>query len=91
MAYLILLARVWPRDWLTFSTSFRLFPFPCFRVFQLPDKCLTTVKQFDTHCTPKENIVMETGGREAFVIERSRVNLERSRVNLEKMLSVLPV
>ena len=40
MAYLRLLARVW----LTFYTSFRLFPFPFpfpfprFRVFQLPQK-----------------------------------------------------
>ena len=42
-----------------------------------------SVKQFDTHCTPNENIVMETGGREAFVIGRSMVNL--------KMLNVPPV
>ena len=42
MAYLRLLARVWPQDWLTFFTSFRLFLlpflFPHFRVFQLPEK-----------------------------------------------------
>ena len=31
-----------------------------------------SVKQSDTHCTPKENIIMETGGREAFVIGRSK-------------------
>ena len=43
-----------------------------------------SVKQFDTHCTPNENIVMETGGREALVIGRSKVNLK-------KMLNVLPV
>ena len=37
MAYLRLLARVWPRGWLTFSTLFPFpFPFPRFRVFQLP-------------------------------------------------------
>ena len=29
------------------------------------------MKQFDTHCTPNKNIVMETGGRETFVIGRS--------------------
>ena len=39
-----------------------------------------SVKRFDTHCTPKEKIVMETGGREGFVIGRSK-----------KMLNVLPV
>ena len=43
-----------------------------------------SVKQFDTPCTPKENIVMETRGREAFVIGRSKVNLK-------KMLNVVPV
>ena len=42
------------------------------------------VKQFDAHCTPNENIVMETGGREAFVIGRSKVNLK-------KFLNVFPV
>ena len=37
----------------------------------------TSVEQFDTHCTPNENIVMETGGREAFVIGRSKVKLKK--------------
>ena len=36
-----------------------------------------SVEQFDTHCTPNENIVMETGGREAFVIGRSKVKLKK--------------
>ena len=43
-----------------------------------------SVKQFDTHCTPNERIVMETWGREAFVIGKSKVNVK-------KMLNVLPV
>ena len=43
-----------------------------------------SVKQFDTHCTPSKRIVMETGGREAFVIGKSKVNVK-------KMLNVLPV
>ena len=36
-----------------------------------------SVEQFDTHCIPNENIVMETGGREAFVIGRSKVKLKK--------------
>ena len=37
------------------------------------------MKQFDTHCTPNENIVMETGGREAFVIGRSKGKLKEDK------------
>ena len=50
---------------------------------RISDLASFSVKQFDTHCTPNENIVMETGGREAFVIGRSKVNL--------KKINVLPV
>ena len=39
------------------------------------------MKKFDTHYTPNENIVIETGGGEAFVMGRSKV----------KMLNVLLV
>ena len=38
---------------------------------------IKSVEQFDTHCIPNENIVMETGGREAFVIGRSKVKLKK--------------
>ena len=41
-----------------------------------------SVNQFVTPCSPHENIVMETRGREAFVIGRSKVDLK-------KMLNVL--
>ena len=41
-----------------------------------------SVNQFVTPCSPNENIVMETRGREAFVIGRSKVDLK-------KMLNVL--
>ena len=37
----------------------------------------------DAHSTPNKNIVMDTGGREAFVVGRSKVNL--------KKISFLPV
>ena len=36
-----------------------------------------SVKQFDTHCPPNENTVMETGGRKPLVIGRSKVNLKK--------------
>ena len=36
------------------------------------------VEQFDTHCTPNQNILMETRGREAFVIGRSKVDAKCS-------------
>ena len=29
-----------------------------------------SVKQFGAQCRPKENVVMETGGKEAFVLRR---------------------
>ena len=41
-----------------------------------------SVNQFVTPCSPNENIVTETRGREAFVIGRSKVDLK-------KMLNVL--
>ena len=43
-----------------------------------------SVKQFDTHFIPNEKIVMESGGREAFVIGMSKINLKN-------MLNVLPI
>ena len=41
------------------------------------------MKQFDTHCIPKENIIIETGGREAFVMERSKVDLKKMSLRFD--------
>ena len=47
-----------------------------------------SVKQFDTHCTPTEKIVMETGGREAFMIAWTFWDLPLIFIKMSKVWSL---